>query len=346
MDGSNTEPYDTPAKAARSVNDAFDLTAAGGTVTILPGSYALASQLRYSRANVAVRSTEGPERTVLTVSPGVAAVNLAASGAVLDGITLQDFSSTAVTYFSNGGLVTNCVIRQGKAMAVYFAANGTLVDCIVEGVTNSAQILYMATEVAGSGTGIIRYCRFLDNRTTGSNWPIHFYSQGIQMRNCLFARNRSDKQQFLRFHTSRLGQGISLVESCTFVENVGTEWASVENNNNNSRITFRNNVWAGNKTTAGAVMAIGTGGWLIANNCVVDATNYTTGTWTDIITTDDPGLKPDYVPKAGSPCVNRGLNQAWMESAVDLDGNPRILRDTVDIGAFERRDCGTILSLR
>ncbi|MBR5031967.1 MAG: hypothetical protein IKX49_04585, partial [Clostridia bacterium] len=40
MDGSNTEPYDTPAKAARSVNDAFDLTAAGGTMHVLPGDYA------------------------------------------------------------------------------------------------------------------------------------------------------------------------------------------------------------------------------------------------------------------------------------------------------------------
>ena len=346
MDGSNTEPYDTPAKAARSVNDAFDLTAAGGTVHVLPGDYALGAQLKYSRANVALRSTEGPERTVLTVAPGVAAVNLASSGAVLDGITLQGFTSTAVTYFSNGGLVTNCVIRQGKAMAVYFAANGTLVDCTVAGVTNSAQILYMATEVAGSGTGTIRYCRFLDNTTTGSNWPFHFYSQGIQMRNCLFARNRSDKQQFLRFHTSRLGQGISLIESSTFVDNVGTTWASVENNNNNSRITFRNNVWFGNKTTGGAVMAIGAGGWLIANNCVVDATNYTTGTWTDIITTDDAGLKRDYAPKAGSICINHGLNQAWMETAVDLDGNPRILYKTVDVGAFERRQTGTIIQLR
>ena len=60
--------------------------------------------------------------------------------------------------------------------------------------------------------------------------------------------------------------------------------------------------------------------------------------FTDIITTDDPGLKRDYVPKAGSPCVNHGLNQAWMDTALDLVGNPRILGEAVDIGAFERRD--------
>ena len=345
MDGSNTEPYDTPAKAARSVNDAFDLTAAGGTMHVLPGDYALGAQLKYSRANVAVRSTEGPERTVLTVAPGVAAVNLASSGAVLDGITLQGFNSTAVTFFVNGGLVTNCVIRQGSGRAVNFAARGTLADSTVAGVTNSAQVFYQQTSQNGSGAAMIHHCRFLDNCSTG-NYVFHFFNAGVTVRNCLFARNRASTSQLIRIHSTQMGQGITVFESCTFADNTATSWASVEKNDNNSRITFRNNVWAGNKTTGGAVMAIGAGGLFIANNCVVDATNYTTGTWTDIITTDDAGLKRDYAPKSDSICINHGLNQAWMETAVDLDGNPRILYKTVDVGAFERRQTGTIIQLR
>ena len=127
---------------------------------------------------------------------------------------------------------------------------------------------------------------------------------------------------------------------------MATGWASVEKNEYNYRITFRNNVWAGNKTTGGAVMAIGSGGYLIANNCVVDGDNHTTGTWTDVTVRDDPGLRRDYVPKAGSPCVNHGLYQTWMDTALDLAGNPRILHKTVDIGAFERRQNGTIIQLR
>ncbi|MBQ6247219.1 MAG: hypothetical protein IJK04_10160 [Kiritimatiellae bacterium] len=342
MDGSNTDPYDTPAKAARNVNDAFNLTAAGGTVHVLPGDYALGAQLNYSRANVAVRSTEGPQRTILTVAPGVAAVKFASAGAVLDGITLQGFNATAVTYFSNGGLVTNCVIRRGSAMAVNIGASGTLADTTVEGVTNSAQVLYQQTNQGGSGSAMIHHCRFLDNCST-ANYVFHFFNSGVTVRNCLFVRNRASKNLLLRFHSTQLSN--PLLESCTFADNAATGWASVERNTSAYPIYFRNNVWAGNKTTAGAVMAIGAGGWLIANNCVVDARNDTTGTWTDVAT-DDPGLKRDYSPRSDSPCIDKGLHQSWMDKALDLSGNPRILHKAVDIGAFEWRQTGTILSLR
>lgn len=36
-----------------------------------------------------------------------------------------------------------------------------------------------------------------------------------------------------------------------------------------------------------------------------------------------------------SPCYNAGTNLAWMITAVDLDGNPRIADGTVDMGAYE-----------
>ena len=56
----------------------------------------------------------------------------------------------------------------------------------------------------------------------------------------------------------------------------------------------------------------------------------------------------DYRLKAGSPGWNQGLVQAWMTGALDLDGNPRIDRRYVDIGAYETpyRSSGTICILR
>jgi hypothetical protein len=228
-------------------------------------------------------------------------------------------------------------------MAVNFAASGTFADCTIAGVTNSAQVLYQQTTQNGSGSAMIHHCRFLDNCST-ANYVFHFFNSGVTVRNCLFVRNRASKNLLLRFHSTQLSN--PLLESCTFADNAATGWASVEKNTSAYPIYFRNNVWAGNKTTAGAVMAIGAGGYLTANNCVVDATNYTTGTWTDISTTDDPGLRRDYVPKADSPCVNNGLYQSWMDTALDLSGNPRILYKAVDIGAFERRQTGTILFLQ
>jgi len=43
-----------------------------------------------------------------------------------------------------------------------------------------------------------------------------------------------------------------------------------------------------------------------------------------------------------SPCVNRGSNEDWMTNAVDLDGKARIRYGTVDMGAYERINEGTI----
>jgi hypothetical protein len=43
----------------------------------------------------------------------------------------------------------------------------------------------------------------------------------------------------------------------------------------------------------------------------------------------------NYRLQAISPCVNTGTNQDWMTGALDLDGLPRILREYVDMGAYE-----------
>jgi hypothetical protein len=47
-----------------------------------------------------------------------------------------------------------------------------------------------------------------------------------------------------------------------------------------------------------------------------------------------------------SPCRNTGSNMTWMAYARDLDGNPRITGDTIDMGAYEFiPEPGTVLVL-
>jgi hypothetical protein len=45
-----------------------------------------------------------------------------------------------------------------------------------------------------------------------------------------------------------------------------------------------------------------------------------------------------------SPCIDAGFNQEWMFGAYDLDGNPRIRNETVDMGAYETSDVPVIFS--
>ncbi len=53
----------------------------------------------------------------------------------------------------------------------------------------------------------------------------------------------------------------------------------------------------------------------------------------------DPRFAVGYRLSPDSPCVDSGQNEDWMEQAVDLDGNPRILLGvgsaSVDMGAYE-----------
>ena len=91
------------------------------------------------------------------------------------------------------------------------------------------------------------------------------------------------------------------------------------------------------------------------NNCIVyyntapNGPNFYHGTLNYCCTTPDPDgtgnitNEPLFVDYAGgnlrlqsnSPCVNTGINQDWMDGSTDMDGNPRISRSRVDMGAYE-----------
>ena len=51
----------------------------------------------------------------------------------------------------------------------------------------------------------------------------------------------------------------------------------------------------------------------------------------------------NYRLSVGSPCINSGMNQDWMNNSVDRDGHKRIQYGTVDMGAYERINEGTMI---
>lgn len=239
--------------------------------------------------------------------------------------------------------VSNCVITENgsdsspsgadRAGAVCTFSYNTIANCEIskndsDGVRNWGTNLLISSSIISSNKlrGIvlswaapnisIRNCLI-----TGHNiwYPIYAYrisaKSGIMIENCTIANNA-----YPIYFSGNNGEYINVLNSIVYYNYGGTNWKCDGGTNavyTNSCITPMptNNVGlpqgSGNITNEPA----------FANT---NASNYRLTTY--------------------SPCVNRGVNQDWMNNAADLEGRKRIMNRIVDIGAYEFSFNGTIFS--
>lgn len=248
------------------------------------------------------------------------------------GVGYSTLSNCLISGNSGSGagacMLYNCVLQNNNAAGWQGGgANlSTLNNCLMSG--------NLATYGGGASSSTLNNCVLSNNTASWGGGAIF-----STLNNCLVVANVAHNH-YADYYSASLGGGVwsGTANNCTIVGN------SVFADENSSGLYY-----SGGGAYGSAL-----------NNCIIyfnsehpyahdSASNYGGGTQTNCCTTPLPGsgsgnftsdpllVNPfggDYHLQTNSPCINAG-NNAFIGGPTDLDGNPRIIGEVVDAGAYE-----------
>jgi len=182
---------------------------------------------------------------------------------------------------------------------VYGYTGGVLSDCTISG--NHA--VKFGGGVFSIGVISLTNCLICNMNSAAFGGGVYFW-EGGELYNCTIATNYA----YLSGGGIVCSNGGSVINTIIY-----DNQAALEKNNWQS---YASNV------TFSYCCTIPTNNLSGGNGCISDDPMFVA-----------PGL--DYHLLEGSPCIDGGTNLPWMIGATDLDGNPRIYDDTVDMGCYE-----------
>ncbi len=362
--GSHTAPFASWGDAATNIQSAVDASwsdgVSGTLVRVAAGNYPVSATLTIP-LGITVRSENGPLATTIYRTTSAAqnsVVRLGALDAALDGFTITNGLSTSSAVWGAGvniaaGTLRNCRVmfnrttggdsRRGGGI---YQASGLVEDCLI--ASNSMDV---GQSISGGGVhtdgGILRRCVVRGNTLKG--WPngTGVNAEGTAViENSLIVDNESltGSSQYDGGAGLRVNSANAVVRNATVTGNKGTAIAAT----------------GGVKRDSGTVINAIAFGNTVAD--VADNVNTTTGFTYSCAPelasgtgnqTGDPLFRNvaagDYRLSTGSPAIDTGLYQSWMEGAIDLAGKPRVKggATAVDMGAYEwQLPPGTVVFLR
>ena len=361
------DPYMTPETAARTLADA--LVVAADTINV-DGTVNIPASL-----NVLLPLTicgESQETSVLKIGASVV-LTLTGRGANLRNLTVQTGSlswSDAPVVIKAGASVTNCVFTGTEYRAVELQG-GSVVDSIIRNYTANRHNYSAGINVTAGG-GVIDRCVFTNNVSGRQSYDDVTRSMGVRIdqkytpatviRNSLFANNRGVWTGVPTNGSNSTNvcpgavytAGNTLIENCTIA--------------NNSTYQSTSRRTAGITVVGTGVEIVNTISWGTAvtnkdeqvenvvdlyvldgvecdvRNCCMSGLESAHGN----VAANPKFRKPekdDFRIKSSSPCYNAGERWDGIETAVDLDGNPRLRWKRPDMGCYECQRGGGMMLL-
>jgi hypothetical protein len=346
-----TPPYTDWVTAATNIQDAVNVTVAGDWVMVTNGVYPGGV---VATKRLTLLSVNGPQFTIID-GGGVAQCLYVPDGASLTGFTLTNGTAggngtAGVTSSPHANiLVTNCVVGFNTGSGASWC---TLYSCTLTHNTSG---------IGGGGAG---RCTLYNCTLTGNSAPYGGGAEACILHNCILAGN-----------TARYGGGAddSALYNCILTGNTASAPAPYDSGGGGA---FESALY--NCTVTGNSAPHAAGGEGTFYNCIAyyntpdnfwgPSTTLTNCCTTPLPTTGaanitNAPLFVDYANgnlhlQANSPCINGGSNlrltnqnwsaqfftDVWVTNVFDLDGNPRIVSGTVDIGAYEYQGTGSVIS--
>jgi hypothetical protein len=372
---SPASPYTNWSMASTSIQSAVSLAANGDLVLVTNGFYhnePIHPYIDTSNQNaqiiarvgissgVTVSSVNGPAFTLIQGYP-FTCVFLAAN-ATLSGFTLTNGIANESSSPPLGGgaycqttnaLISNCLICSNSAPSGSGGGvfSGTLNNCILsnnfaeyfgggsfQSVLNHCTLIgntVFTFEGSGAFGGMLNDCVLISNTASGEVSEAYGGAACSNvLNNCLIIGNAATFDQ----PTAAIG---SLLTNCTIAENRyypdSDEVPVVRGCVLRNCILYYN----GYDGFGGSGIYDGSD---LKNCCAEPAFTFHGGSNNNF--TNAPlfvNTNGDFHLQPNSPCINAG-NNGFVSSTTDLDGNPRIVGGTVDIGAYEYQTPTSVIS--
>ncbi len=320
---SGADPTNAWATLSYGVTHAND----GDILYVVEGLYRLDETIVISKG-LHVMGANGEGEVIIDGCGTHTCLQIAHPDAVVEGLTIRN------GYGNPGGV---------------HIESGTLRKCIVKGNISGSWTdhTFVGGILAHGNVSRIENCVISGNR--GGRWGAGGadLSDGALLINSLIMGNR-----VLGSNANGVG-GINVasnsqIENCTVVGNhspnkngIGGIRAAKGNVILRNSIVYFNSVNSGEKSDDIG----GSGRFIESSNNIVG--NLASGLDKKNNSTSDPEFSTNgtiigeshtpgnYRLFPGSPAINGGIKKEWMTDEVDLDGNPRVSGNTVDIGAYE-----------